>query len=111
MIDAATIDKIISLAPVQKFVFGNREYTSETLRGVKAPVQSSLTVSTLTAIEDYFRDNPDNIDLTKAVVHIKSAQVDVMSCVTNGYSVTTMLTPRSSIRAFLSASTWPLKTS
>ena len=82
MIDAATIDKIISLAPVQQFMIGDREYTSEKLCAVKAPVQSSLTVSTLTAIEDYFRDNPDDIDLTKAVVHIKSAtQVDVMSAV------------------------------
>lgn len=78
----SAIEKLLSLAPVERFNIEGREYSDTALTPIKPPVQSSLTVATLTAIEDYFRDNPDSIDLAKAVVHIKSAtKVEVMSAV------------------------------
>ena len=78
------IDRILALAAVQRIQVGSREYADRSLTPIKPPRQSELTVSTLSAIEDYFRDNPDTAALDKAIVHIRSAiRVDVMSPVTD----------------------------
>jgi len=76
----AAIEKILSLSDIQRFQIAEREYADRTIVPIKPPRQSAFTVSTLSAIEDYFRDNPDNVPLDKAVVHIVSAtQVVVVS--------------------------------
>lgn len=74
------IEKILSLAPVEKFNFSGREYASEQLTPVKPPVQSDLDVITLTAIEDYYRDNPDGAALAESIVHVVAPhRVQVLS--------------------------------
>lgn len=76
------LEYVASLSHPISLVFGGREYTDKKIYPVSAPLQHNLGVSTLTAVEDYFRDNPDNIDLSKAVVHIRSHQaVSVVSAV------------------------------
>lgn len=78
------IDKILSLGAVQRFQIDGREYADQGLNPIKPPVQSDLDIMTLTAIEDYFRDNPDAIALDKVVVHVKSHRnVVVVSAVSD----------------------------
>lgn len=73
---------LVSLSAVQQLTYQGRDYTDKGLSPVKPPMQNDLVISTLTAVEDYFRDNPDSIDLTKAVVHIKGAtKVEIVSAV------------------------------
>ncbi len=78
----AAIEKILGLAPPTQVDIDGRQYFNQGLTPVKPPVQNDLAISTLTSIADYFRDNPDSIDLKKAVVHIKSHTcVEVVSAV------------------------------
>jgi len=73
---------LLTLANAQQLQIGGREYVNGSIHPVKPPTQNDLGISTLTAIEDYFRDNPDKIDLTQAVIHIKSHdKVEVVSAV------------------------------
>jgi hypothetical protein len=78
----AAIEKILGLAPPTQLEYDGRNYVNEALHAIKPPVQSDLKIATLTGIADYFRQNPDNIALDKAVVHISShKQVEVVSSI------------------------------
>lgn len=79
-----------AIEKIQQLVIGNaetrevdgREYALTSMSPIKPPVQEEIKIATLTGIADYFRQNPDNIDLTKAVVHIAShKRVEVVSTV------------------------------
>lgn len=73
---------IVGLSVPNTPTFDGRQYVDKSLNPVKPPVQSDLDISTLTSIEDYFRDNPDKITLENAVVHIASCtKVSVISSV------------------------------
>jgi hypothetical protein len=74
---------LMSLKDAKQIELGGRKYTDGALAAVKPPMQSDLTIATLTGIADYFNTNPDDIDLKNTVVHIKNhKQVNVVSAVT-----------------------------
>lgn len=49
------IDKILSLAEVQKLVFDGRSYTSRSITPVEDPLPISLNLSTLTGLKGLHR--------------------------------------------------------
>lgn len=92
---------IISLSGARKQTIEDREYTDKALIPVKAPTQAALQVLTLTAIADYFTDNPDNACLGSAIVHIDShLKITVVSPV---------LPPWQQRHDYLTATTAPVK--
>lgn len=76
------IEKILALsAPTISDVNG-RVYCDRAVNAIKPPVQADLDVVTLSAIADYYRENPDNIDLSKTIVHVVAPnRVQVISAV------------------------------
>lgn len=79
-----------AIEKIQQLVIGNaetrevdgRKYALSSMSPIKPPVQEEIKIATLTGIADYFRQNPDNIDLRNAVVHIAShKRVEVVSTV------------------------------
>lgn len=85
MIEAA-MRYIMNLADVQVVNIDNRNYTNSKTFPVTEPMQQALTISTLTAVKEYFTANPDAIDLDKAIIHVRSHnQVNVTSAVTGAW--------------------------
>jgi len=73
---------LMTMKDAKQIELDGRKYTDGALTAIKPPMQSDLIIATLTGIADYFKANPDNIDLKNTVVHIKNhKQVDVISAV------------------------------
>jgi hypothetical protein len=71
-----TINRIMELVEVERFVFDDRDYTS---RGV-------VPLHTLTGIKNYLNENPDGLDLNMVLVHVLSPiEVVVFSRLTGGF--------------------------
>lgn len=82
MIEAA-MKLLLNLADVQEINIGGRNHTNAKIIPVTEPTQDALFISTLTAVKGYFTINPDAIDLSKAIIHVRSHnQVNVTSAVT-----------------------------
>lgn len=64
------IQYVVGLSGATKHEVGERVYYDKQLVPVKPPVQDEINVNTLTAIADYFRQNPDQVKLEHAIVHV-----------------------------------------
>lgn len=74
------VEKILSLGATEKFIFGDREYTSKTIVPVKPPLSDALEVHTLTGIKDYLVGNPDALDTDSIIVQVTNhLSVEVFS--------------------------------
>jgi hypothetical protein len=65
------IEKILSLAEIERFQVGGRDYTSQTIHPVSEPMPFSLGINTLTGFVDFFKGCKDDSG-EDAIVHIES---------------------------------------
>lgn len=81
-----TINKILSLAPAQPIELEGRPYTTAKVFPVETPVPLVVSLHTLTAIEDYLKENPDGLELDHLLIHVVSPkEVRVISRLTGPF--------------------------
>lgn len=66
------VDSILELAPIERFTYGNLNYTSEPIHLVLPPITSAVNVITLTALADLFHSDFEKIKDVKTVFHVTS---------------------------------------
>lgn len=66
------IDRILSLAVVERIEQDGRPYTSKAIHPILRPEPKTLGVNTLTGIRDYLAENKDGLDLDTLIVHVVS---------------------------------------
>lgn len=66
----AAIDRILGLAPVEKFNIDGRTFTSKGLAEIPPPQPAGMSINTLTGLADYINRNPDALQLPALLVHV-----------------------------------------
>ena len=66
----AAIEKILGLAPVEKFVIDGRTFTSKSLSEIEPSEPGFMKINTLTGLADYINKNPDKLQAEGLLVHV-----------------------------------------
>lgn len=69
-VNSELLKDILGLAKDTEIILEERTYTTEKVYPVLDPTASALQVSTLTAIVDYLKENKDELELDKLIVHV-----------------------------------------
>lgn len=78
----AAIEKVLGLAIPNRIQIDDRQYVDKQIHAIKPPTQAGIQVMTLTAIKDYYQDNPDKLDLSRLVAHISAHNnVNIISAI------------------------------
>jgi len=71
-ITAEFVQKIIDLAPIEQLEIDGREYADKKLNPIIPPVAEPIGVNTLTGLRDYLEQNPDTLELSNLIIHVKN---------------------------------------
>ena len=85
-ITADAIDKLLSLAPVERFEIHDLEYTSKSLNLTKLPSIALVKVITLSSLVALFQNDFENIQDDKSIFHVTDEKtVEVYDNESNSY--------------------------